>query len=113
MKTVVTFRGRNTVDILEDAKRFGILDDDDRVIVVCRKNDQLAQTGDVLQVPYSLAGDVVLVANGGTTAQLVPAMLRLMAMSQSSGDCQGEPYPPDISLRIVEVQRDGISWLRN
>ena len=98
MATVVLFRGRNTTGILSDARRLGVVADDDRVVVICRENDALAEEGDVTVPPMPKPDDqLIVVANGGTTAQAAPY---LFALGGATG-----------CVRVVDLQRDGVTVL--
>jgi hypothetical protein len=98
MATIVLFRGRNTSAILADARRLGIAADDDAVVVVCRENDPLAEEGDVTVPPMPKPDDqLVVVANGGTTAQAAPY---LFAIGGTTG-----------GVRVIDLQRDGVTVL--
>ena len=99
MATVVLFRGRNTTGILSDARRLGVVADDDRIVVVCRENDALAEEGDVTVPPMPKADDqLIVVANGGTTAQAAPY---LFALGGTTGG----------SVKVIDLQRDGVAVL--
>lgn len=89
----IVFRGRNTDNIIADAKREGIITDDHQIVIVCRQDDTLAQDGDVTSLD-SIPDDTTIIANGGTTAQLVPILLDVTQFAHR--------------YRIVDVQRDGI-----
>ena len=99
MATVVFFRGRNTSGILSDARRLGVVADDDRVVVICRENDALAEEGDVTVPPMPKPDDqLIVVANGGTTAQAAPY---LFALGGTTGGC----------VKVIDLQRDGVAVL--
>jgi hypothetical protein len=97
MKTLIAFRGNNTDNILQDA--YPTIGDVDRIIIVARDGDRLAQPGDLnplatLQEIHK-SDEVALIANGGTTAQIMPLLVFLL--TQYAGHC-----------RIFDVQRDGV-----
>ena len=98
MATIVLFRGRNTPAILGDARRLGVVADDDEIMVVCRDGDSLAEEGDVTVPPMPKPDDqLIVVANGGTTAQAAPYLFRL-------GGATG-------CVKVVDLQRDGVTVL--
>jgi hypothetical protein len=117
MRTIIFFRGRNTDAIIADATASGIVQAGDAVCIICRKDDKMAEAGDIESLPpLPESAHVVVVANGGTTAQLVPIIARLVAMTFSLGSCQGESYPAAVGkLRIVDVQPDGVMvlWVKD
>lgn len=91
----VFIRGRNTAGIIEGACRARQIDD---YIIVCRENDRLREDGDILvkeaiDKAMNHAGGVVVVANGGTTAQVVPLV----------GIAYRRP-----GVEVVDAQRDGV-----
>jgi hypothetical protein len=94
---VIFFRGRNPAGIIEDARNEGILQDGDKVVIVCRENDNLAQPGDVTSVELPKVEPVTLVANGGTTAQVVPLIVNIVK------NCS--------HAMIADLQRDGLKIL--
>ena len=129
---LIAIRGRNTAAILADAERHGITGR--RILILCRENDQLAEEGDVTVLPDCIPfdDDVVVIANGGTTPQLVLVMrwveqisrlsrLETVADMSHTSDhdwtrsaCEGCARDPEmlhVDLRIVDVQRDGLVWL--
>lgn len=81
MSTIfVFFHGRNTAGIIQDAKRFLGLDlDRHRVILVIRRNEQEPIPGEIKKVErifpdgqireIFVNDEVIVVANGGATAQ--------------------------------------------
>lgn len=92
------FRGRNTTGIMEDARKAGVLTDNDQVVVICRYGDSLAEPGDQIHLGMPIDNHlVVLVANGGTTEQQVPTVLRVAR--------SGGPY------QIIQIERDGKSTI--
>jgi len=116
---VVFFRGRNTAAIMNDAHEAEILDPGDRVVVVARKGDELAQPGDVFPgwdgqygVPLTGYVKVVVIANGGTTAQQVPLIFRLGELEGISGAEARRDWELDradatfIPLEVIDLQRD-------
>ena len=98
MATVVLFRGRSTSAILADARRLGVVADGDAVAVVCRDGDPLAEEGDVTVPPMPKHDDqLIVVANGGTTAQAAPYLFAL-------GGAAGR-------VKVIDLQRDGVTVL--
>lgn len=115
---VVFFRGRNTSSIMNDAHNAGILDPGDRVVVVARKGDELAEPGDVFPgwdggygVPLTGYAKIIVVANGGTTAQQAPLLFRLgqlegFAASEARRDWELDREPaPSIRVEVIDLQR--------
>lgn len=104
-KTVVFFRGRSTAAIMEDARRLGLLCEQDRVIIVKRRHDQLAEPGDVLEPPFPIWGELVVVCNGGTTEQQVPTIVNAMQHCVSPGPSPGVGHddPPFGRTLLVEL----------
>jgi len=82
---VVFFRGRNTDKIIKDARDAGLVPDGANTVVMCLPNDKLAQPGDVTDVTWHDTGHRRIIANGGTTRQLVPILVGL-AESAISAD---------------------------
>lgn len=79
----ILFLGRNTLGILEDARR--AFPDVVGVTLIARDGDQLpAPEGlEIVVVEVSkfvpkVGGDFTLIANGGTSAQLLPVVKRLV-----------------------------------
>ena len=108
-RTVIFFRGRNTKSIIQDAERLGVVTQKDKIIVVCRKNDDLAEPGDEIGV-HHIDGNVVVVCNGGTTQQQVPVIAWAVLRTRSPGSCQGIEYPGESST-LIEVGKDSINVL--
>jgi hypothetical protein len=115
---VVFFRGRNTASIMSDANGAEILDPGDRVVVVAREGDELAAPGDVVPawdggygIPLTGYVKVVVIANGGTTAQQVPLIFRLgelegIAASEARRDWELDREPaPSIRVEVIDLQR--------
>lgn len=98
MKTIVFFRGNRTADIIHDATGHGLAVG--REVVVVRRNSDhvLAADTDITVREFDAYDhDVIVVANGGTTAQLVPVLAGVIR---------------DASRFLVyDVQRDGIALL--
>lgn len=94
MAKVIFFRGRNTKGIIEDARAAGI---DGEFIVVCRDGDALAEPGDIPVSDFEPGDDIIIVANGGTTAQAAPVIAKAAYLAG-----QGEAW-----VWVVEVDRDG------
>ena len=118
MATVIFFRGRNTGNIIADAKAFGVLTETDDVVIVARKGDALAEEGDVTEVLPQTAGELTIVANGGTTAQLAPYLFNLGFAA--GGDVARryderiyDAYDPNprLHLKVLDLQRDGVTVL--
>lgn len=109
MLVKVFFLGRNLDGILRDAET--VLPEGGEVVVVTREGDTLslpeglearrATPVEAIEVLQGLPerSQVELVANGGTTAQLVPLLRTLFV-----GDCPG-------SYRVWDLQRDGATLL--
>ena len=115
---VVFFRGRNTANIMSDANRAEILDPGDRVVVVAREGDELAEPGDVFPgwdggygIPLQGVQKLTIVANGGTTAQQAPLLFRLgeldgIAASEARRDWELDREPaPSIRVEVIDLQR--------
>lgn len=102
---VIFFRGRNTAGIIADAIRLGVVPDGAEIHIICRTNDPLSEPGDVTTPPehpnpFPPGGPgFIVVANGGTTAQLVPTVAKYVF------------GVPAHKVRIVDVQRDGVTDL--
>jgi len=78
---ILSFLGRNTEGILADARRE--FPNEQGVLVISRDGDQLQPPAGVVPVPVSEFAPVkgesyTLIANGGTTAQLLPVVKRLV-----------------------------------
>ena len=77
---IISFLGRNSEGILADARReFG----NQQVLLVARDGDQLAPPPGMSCVPVSAfkpeaSEEYILIANGGTSAQLLPVVKRLV-----------------------------------
>lgn len=96
-KFVIFFRGRNTDNIMNDARQFGLLTDSDVPIVICRKDDALRQDGDIEKLPEEFGEhDAILIANGGTTIQQVSTTIDFVGMKN----------PHERNRFIVDIQRD-------
>ena len=124
MRKVIVFRGRNTANVIHDARNADIIRDGDEVVIVCRKGDALAEPGDVTTPPtphWGVGFDYdpvthIVVCNGGTTAQVVPYVYGLgrlrgdqaAAMDEVHGDHYGKGTTPVV---LLDVQRDGITIL--
>lgn len=89
--------GRSTAGIVADARKaFG---EDIEILVVARDGDALAAPEGLSTTPVSRFEPIegtsyTLVANGGTSAQLVPVLLRLERSTSQ--------------YRVVDLQRDGV-----
>lgn len=120
MTRAIFFRGRNTAAIVNDARLAGIVPDEATITIVARQDDALAEPGDVTDVPNWHAGDDVrIVANGGTSAQLVPVIVCL-AQAAERADAEADEYLAERSARrpprtwrwsVFDVQRDGVTKL--
>lgn len=78
---LVVFLGRSVEGILADAKK--AFAKEERVLVVSRDGDQLQPPEGLEVVPVSKFTPIVgesytLIANGGTTGQLLPVLKRLV-----------------------------------
>ena len=77
---LITFLGRNTDGILNDAKReFG----DIPALVIAREGDQLQppagiESKSVNSFTPDASEEYILIANGGTSAQLLPTIKKLL-----------------------------------
>lgn len=119
MMRTIFFRGRNTAAIIEDARRY--LGDLGEITVVCRDGDQLYEVGDIaisdLSLIVSDGEDLAVVANGGTTAQLVPVVASLTRNAASadalagSWDSQGRIPERSWKYHILDLQRDGAVFM--
>jgi hypothetical protein len=93
---IVTFLGRNTPGILADARReFG---EDLKVLVVSRDGDQLqppagVETVSVSEFEPTVGESYTLIANGGTSSQLLPVVKRLVKVG--------------VSFQAWDLQREG------
>ena len=98
----IIFRGRNTEGIAQDAEGAGALHG--YTVIVSRKNDPLAQEFDrTVEGMLSMLENnpntwVVLFANGGTTAQLVPILVHLTTKHKGP-------------VKVYDCQREGVSLL--
>ena len=90
---IIVFRGRNTAAIRSDALAAGLRG---QTIVVCRDGDDMAEAGDVpvSQIVIDGLDDVIIVANGGTTAQLLGALAAVVRVGRLA--------------HLVEVGRGGV-----
>ena len=103
------FRGRNTAGIEADARVAGIIGADDEIVVVARQGDALAQPGDVTQLD-DLVGQadlVVVICNGGTSAQLVPIIMALV----QTAEWEGYDHALKWYWAAYDVQMDGVTLL--
>lgn len=102
---LILLNGRSTMGILADVS--AEMREGREILVVVAPNDQLPpalpgacsveETVRILhEAPES--ADVILVANGGTTAQLVPVLVALATTFEGS-------------YTVVNVQRDGVTVL--
>lgn len=105
MITTIFFLGRNTEKIIQDAERF--LGDLGRVITIIRDDETLPIPkigGEAICVgnlpPSYFAGEVRVVANGGTTAQVVPVLLNLTSQYWTGTGLT--------KLQFLDVQYDGV-----
>lgn len=108
--TVVLFRGRNTDGVLQDAISSGLVPKGARVVIVVRDNDALAQPGDMVvgDVICDLRnGDTRVIANGGTTAQLVPIIAFLAAHAGADDVDSKRTW----RWSAWDIQRDGVTQL--
>lgn len=105
MTTLVVFRGRNTAAIAADANRY--LSDINHTITICRDGDALKEEGDITVAEFirrvEKIGSMLVVANGGTTAQCVPVVAHLAAAAAKS--------QRNWSAQVVDLQRDAVSVL--
>ena len=115
---VLFFRGRYTAKIMSDAHEAGVLDPGDRVVIATCADDDLAEPGDVFPgwdggygVPLTGYAKLVVVANGGTTAQLVPMLFRVgelegIAASEARRDWELDREPaPSTRMEVIDLQR--------
>lgn len=117
---LVVFRGRNTAAIVQDAISAGLVPTDHQLVVVCRLGDAMAEPGDISPGQFQIGdGEIVVVANGGTSAQLVPLVVAL-AQCALGMDLRSDDLTQDrlqrgpargFSWRVYDVQRDGCTWL--
>ena len=108
---IVAFRGRRTAAILHDAHRAGLYDDDDEIVVVCRRDDRLREPADVEAHDldtWSECDDMVIIANGGTTAQLVPVLIATVREHALYHTSRYTQDLPTWRLRVVDVQPDAV-----
>lgn len=107
---VILFRGRNTEGVFQDACKAGLVPDGAEIITIAHENDALAQPSDVT-VDKCLwdirTGNTVVIANGGTTAQLVP-VIAFFARHEGSDDAWTER---EWTWSAWDVQRDGVTQL--
>ena len=97
---LLTFLGRSTEGILADAKEE--FPSESEVLVVKRDGDQFQAPEGLLAVEVSKFQpeqgiEYVVIANGGTSAQLVPVIKKLVEAR--------------VSMRVYDLQRDGVSQL--
>jgi hypothetical protein len=100
-KIVVAFRGNNTDRILAD---YGV-QDDEQVLVVALPDDRLAQPGDLtaeqavsqLRQLDGRESRLTVVANGGTTRQLVSILHHVLRGWEGWGG----------AFQVIDCQRDG------
>lgn len=124
MKKVIFFRGRNTDGIIADAKAFGIVGDGDKCYVICREGDALAQPGDM--TPDQFRNDLfihdddnfIIIANGGTTKQLVPVVVRFAGFSAVQDEQDAQAFYEGLrndhrgwTWKVLDVQRDGVEQI--
>lgn len=97
MAKVIFFRGRNTAAIMKDALYAGI---EGNFVVVCRDGDSIAEPGDIpvsdFESADDIGDDIIIVGNGGTTAQAAPVIAR--AAFAAGRGCA--------AVRVIEVQRE-------
>lgn len=114
---VIFFRSRDTSSVMNDAHEAEILDPGDRVVVVAHKNNELAKSGDVARgwdggyyVPLTGYTKVIIITNGGSTAQLVPMMFRLGELAEINKTEAAQAWEknradtPYIPLEVLDLQ---------
>ena len=117
MATVVFFRGNNTVNIMADARIYGLLRADDTIVIIAKNNDRLCQPGDVTRLPPSVGDEVYVVGNGGTTSQSLPVVAQLASATWESDDAPASSRESaiydsaDKHVGIYDMQRDGVIHL--
>ena len=95
---IILFLGNNTEGILQDAqKEFG---SGTKAVVICRENDRLQPPAGVESVTVGnfkpeKNKKYIIIANGGTSTQLLPAINKLLEAG--------------IDFEAYDLQRDGIS----
>jgi hypothetical protein len=95
---IVLFLGNNTEGILQDArKQFG---SDSKAMVIARENDRLQPPAGVESTTVSgfkpeKDKKYIIIANGGTSAQLLPAITKLLEA--------------DIEFEAYDLQKDGMT----
>lgn len=96
---MILFLGRSTEGILADARME--FPGEQEVLVVKRDGDHLSAPAGIAAVEVSKFqpenAEYVVIANGGTSAQLVPVLKRLVEAR--------------VSLKVFDLQRDGVSQL--
>jgi len=107
MKILFCFNGRSVSGILADARKHVSIDDHE-ILVVVRDGDAIPPPEGLkslgVEEAKSFLGklndrdEVVLVANGGTSAQLVPVLANLV------GEYVG-------TFKVLDLQRDGMTVL--
>lgn len=115
---LVVFRGTKTRQIVEEyVQKTG--QHPNEVLVVCRDNDNLAQPGDrtvdeaIARLGEIISADekcpgqqdrITVICNGGTTAQAIPFLMRLVSPAPDAPWYYG-------LLELLEVQPDGVKCL--
>lgn len=99
MKIVVMFLGRSLEGIYGDARDAGLVQDTE-LVVVARDGDQLQPPAEIADRVVSVSAftvipgaEYVLISNGGTSAQLVPVLIKLVHAG--------------VALKVFDLQRDG------
>lgn len=114
---VILFRGRRTAQIASELEAL-LTYPPERVVVVASKGDRMREDSDVLPgaTPY---GDVLIIANGGTTAPMAAVVARLAYRAGvSSGladeynrDARSTEDRESPEVQIWDLQRDGADLL--
>lgn len=97
MKIMITFLGRNTEGIIADANAAFSFD---KVVVIARDGDSFEAPDGLEKVGISAFSPVadeeyLVIANGGTSSQLLPAVKRILAIGAK--------------MEAWDLQRDGKS----
>jgi len=121
--TIIAFRGSVTDQILDDARRHGLLNADDNLVVVSFPGDVLAQPGDVM---VNAATDLdrvgtdnhfVIIGNSGQSAQAIPVIVDYATSAAVEDSWDGEDCGPTVcpactwKWSVVDVQRESTVFL--
>ena len=82
-QTIVVFNGRSVLNIIIDAVKTGICDAVEDILVVCCDDDRIEPPPEYKNIAVSnfvaeFGHHYVIIANGGTTSQLLPVLKKVM-----------------------------------